>query len=137
MDMMKKGCALLVIGVLVLLIAMIFTCPNKTDHQMALRDTLQEVANAKLQEAVNDKLGNLPLDNDALGTLVSSVGRVAIEKTSNLALDQLLQVDNYYLFSIGRIKWGEHERVVSVGVLNHVFAPSKEDIDNELHKHGL
>lgn len=45
-----------------------------------------------------------------------------------LVIDNMLKVDNYFVCSIGTITFDGETKVVSVGVLNHVFTPGKEDL---------
>ncbi len=129
---MKHGCALLCVGTIVLLIAMTLTCPKKMDHQAALRNTLREIVNTKIDEVAE----NEQMDASA-STFTKMVGQMAITQFGDVAIDQLLSVDDYVLFSVGHLKYGQADRIVSLGLLNHVFTPSTEDISEELQRHGL
>ena len=43
-----------------------------------------------------------------------------------------MEVDNYFLFSVGKAG----DNVVSVGVMNHVFTISKEELQKKLEEQG-
>ena len=48
---------------------------------------------------------------------------------AGLFLDGMLQVDNYFVCSVGRIKFEGEEYIVSIGVLNHVFTLENKNTD--------
>ena len=39
-----------------------------------------------------------------------------------------MDVENYILFSVGKVGSDENERIISVGIMNHVFTISKEEL---------
>ena len=41
------------------------------------------------------------------------------------AVDNLIHVDNHFLFSIGKVRFGGKENTVSLGVFGHVFTVDK------------
>ena len=47
---------------------------------------------------------------------------------AGLVIDNMLKVDNYFVCSIGRITYEDETNIVSVGILNHVFTASAEDV---------
>jgi hypothetical protein len=124
---MKRGCAFSFVVLLALLVAMCVTCPSEADHRMTI--------NTAFRGAVKEKIGGH--ENELLGTVMDVVGGSLLEKTGDVALGQLLQVDDYVLFSVGRLKIGAKERVVSVGVFNHVFAPDKDDVLKVMKRYGF
>ena len=89
----------------------VVTCPNKEAHTDALMEVFTEVAEEKMGEEKNNDELTMVLSSMALG-----LGKMIV-KTN-------MQVDNYFLFSIGKLG----ENTVSIGVMNHVFTMSKEDL---------
>lgn len=55
----------------------------------------------------------------------------------NMAVSQFLDVDNYYLFSIGTINIEGKSRAVSFGILNHVFTFDNDYIREALNEERM
>jgi hypothetical protein len=122
----RTGCLVALLLILALAVALVATCPKPADHRAALREVLNEAIEAKVGEG-----------GDIVDSILRMAGKVALSTTSNLAIDRMVHVDNYYVVSIGRLKFGNQERIVSVGILNHVITPDKDDVLRELKKHGI
>lgn len=93
----------------------VVTCPDKASHSEALKDVL----NTALTETMSDR------ERDASLIMLGSMIGTGI---GELVIDNMLKVDNYFVCSIGTITFDGETKVVSVGVLNHVFTPGKEDL---------
>lgn len=119
-------CLVAFVIILALSVTLVATCPKPADHRAALREVLNE--------AITEKVGE---GSDIVDSVLKMVGKLALSTTTDLAIDRMVHVDNYYVVSVGRLKLGDKERIVSVGVLNHVFTPDKEDVLRELKKHGI
>ena len=118
---MKK----IVISVLILLAIAgiaVATCPDKAAH----KEAIMAVINEKINETVNDSLGE---GKEGLAIFASSLGSGIV----GFALDNRLMVKNHFIYSTGEIKHydGKVDRL-SVGVFGHVFTFSKEDLDKAL-----
>mgnify|MGYP003501602714 CR=1 FL=1 len=76
-----------------------------------------------LTDVAEEKIGN-KMTEDALSMVVSSMalglGKMIIKNN--------MDVDNYFLFSVGKVGSDENERIISVGIMNHVFTISKEEL---------
>lgn len=85
---------------------MALTCPSQDDHQQAISRAITE--HIFEEETSEDEF--MPV----LGSIASGLANVAIE--------QLLTVDKYLIFSIGTLHHlsGETEHV-SLGIFDHVF----------------
>jgi hypothetical protein len=118
------GCVVLFVAILTLGISLYTTCPTSADHRAALNEVMGEV--------INDRIG---VSEDLMESVLGMAGRYALGKTSDLALSQMLRVENYYLVSVGHITIQGQDHIVSVGILGHVFAPSKEDVEKEIQKY--
>lgn len=96
------------------------TCPSRQDHKDAV--------SLSTRQWVDEKLDALGQNNDLLSILTGAVEWISGQGI-DFVIDQYLDVDNYGVCSIGRVNLGEKSKVVSVGVLNHVFTFDKEDVD--------
>lgn len=122
----RFGCIGATVVLAVLLIAMFATCPKPYEH----RRVIQEV----VREAVDERLGS---SQDMVQALMMWAGKKVIGIGSDLAIDQLVTVDNYYVVSVGKIDWQGKERIVSVGLLGHVFTADKDDVIALMKKNGF
>ena len=97
------------------------TRPEKSDHINTLTETLIDEV----------KSGNI-----VSGVTESQISAVA--SNSNLVREfvgKMLHIDNYVVFTIGKVKWMGAEYVVSLGILGKVFTftdarVAKEYIDS-------
>ncbi len=123
---MKKGCAFLILLPLLLLVAMFITCPKENDHRLAIMNLCNEVIEAKVEQSgVNKWLQSAGIDlGDAQQVILGATGNVS----ANLLMNNMIRIDDYYVVSVGRLRVGQRDYVVSVGVLNHVFTPDKETV---------
>ncbi|MBR1688486.1 MAG: DUF4359 domain-containing protein [Prevotella sp.] len=96
---------------------LVATCPDRADHQRAVA----EVADQALKEKIGSGGGLVESGLRILGKMFA--GSVA-----DVAVDQLLTVDNYYVVSIGRIEFNGKSHIVSVGLLNHIFTADKDQL---------
>lgn len=111
---MKKF--LLFILVLVIIAGVcVVTCPDKAAHCKALKDVLNTVLTEELSSDESD--ADLVMFGSMIGTGLGG-----------LVIDNMLKVDNYFVCSVGTITYDCETKVVSVGVLNHIFTPDKEDL---------
>lgn len=120
---MKKIIAAVIIVGVVLLLAI--TCPDKTAHQEAIRDSISQAYNDKVNESMSEK--------DASDQLVQGfamLGNMFVDRIVESVLDTRLSVKNYVLFSVGTVYIDGDSKTVSFGILNNVFTYDKEDIKN-------
>ena len=68
---------------------------------------------------------------------VNFAGKWVIKQGANLFIDSYVEVENYGLVSIGRYTFNNHNNVISVGMFNHVFTMTKDDILEEVEKRGF
>ena len=97
----------------------VVTCPDKQAHE----DAIQNVLNEKINEELNVSEGDSGLS--ALGAKLGS-------SLSGWLLDKSLNVENHFVYSVGKVDLGKGPKQVSVGVFGHVFTVSKDDIDDVL-----
>lgn len=116
-----KGFLYTLLIVFALSLVCIVTCPDKDAHSDALMKLFNVAWQTELAEVGINENEGLALFSSALG---SGIAEYVIEK-------QLI-VDNYFVCSIGRFIYEGEENIVSVGVLNHIFTKSEEELLREL-----
>lgn len=97
----------------------VVTCPDKDAHKDAIQSVINEKLNADLNAADKD---------NSLGALGASLG----SSVSGWLLDKGLNVENHFVYSVGKIHWDGEDKKVSVGVFGHVFTFSKEELEEFL-----
>ena len=128
------GCLVFFFFLLALSVAMVITCPKEADHYEALQEVVGQVIDERIGQVIDERIGQ---SDSAVGEIWKTIGKLALGKTGGIAITQMVRVDDYYLFSLGRLSFGGKERIVSVGVLGHVITPTKEQLQQEMQKHGL
>lgn len=103
---------------IVILVTCVVTCPDRQAHV----DAVVRVVNSSLNENMDTDEAD---DWSMLGTIIGS-------KIVNAMLDQRLEINNYFVCSVGQIAWKGKNKTVSIGVLNHVFTFEKDDLTNTL-----
>ena len=117
---MKKG--FFILFLLIIGGVAIITCPTREAHKESLLAVFKSILNDELDKDHNEK-------NVFNNFLISVIGNGVIE----LAIDQRLEVDNYIFFNIGRIgSDSQNARNISLGIFNHVFTFSKEEVKKNL-----
>ena len=122
---MKKSFFLVVLVVLVGFF-MLATCPKDNDHKEAIC--------LSINKAVDEKFGDSSL---SISGLINYGSKLAIKNAARLFIDSNVEVQNYGLLSIGRYTFNGRNKVISVGMFNHVFTISKNDILEEVQKYGF
>lgn len=102
---MKKLFSFAIVGAILLVMA--FTCPSYDAH-------IDSISEAYAKKSI----------------ILKVIGKEYIK----LAVDRLVNVDNYVLVSIGTYTMGEDNDIVSVGVFGHVFTFMKDDVLEEVER---
>lgn len=106
-----------------------FTCPDKAAHKKALLRTANVYVNDKVDDAVGTKgIGG------AIGKGLKAVKQVVGAPAASLIINQYLEVEDYYLFSLGKINKGGESKVVSLGIFGQVITPTTDMIDKAMKK---
>ena len=108
---MKKF--LIIVIVIVAVVAMAKTVPDKKAHKKAMMEAVKEYVD---EEATN-RMG----DN-----VLTDLGKGIVNKTVEVALNSKLEVDNYLICNTTHVKMGDETKVLSFGILGHVFTFDKQ-----------
>lgn len=111
----------LLLIVLVLMGVLVVTVPDRESHRQAIVGSSREWVNEKVEQRGAD---------DILGEVIKWVSG----KGADIAIDQLLQVDNHFVYSTGKLMVGDEPKTISLGILGHVFTFGKDDIDQVLRQ---
>lgn len=117
-----KSSAITFLTILVIALALVITCPDKNSHAEALEGLLSDVMKEAVKEAEQEIEENPFIIFGA--ALANKAGEAIIANT--------LRVDNYFIFSRGRVTMDGETYYVSFGILNHVFVPDKDDVLEKL-----
>ena len=96
------------IGLIIFVALIVFlysSCPEKKDHTEALSDSVTQI------------LGEQGPGFDA--SMISSIP--GFDGVMQLLGDNMVDVDSYFLFSLGRMELNGEEQIVSFGIGGHVF----------------
>jgi len=113
----KRKTLIWVSALAVIIIALIATCPDKQKHTEALQELTASL--------INDVVGNYDADGYEL------IGAYIGNRILDAFIDDNLYVDNYFLFSVGKMTYEGEENPVSFGIFNHVFSKSREQFKKE------
>ena len=103
-----------------IVIVCVLTCPDRQKHETAIKETVRDVMNESSEDEEPSGLA-------ALGSAIGS-------GLAGLAMDMMFDVNNYGVCSIGHISWQGEDKVVSVGIMNHVFVVAKGELREALGK---
>ena len=116
---MKRFIVFLLV-LLFIAIAMVITCPEKNAHKTKVSEKLSEIFDKELKSDIKN-------DDDLLGaTIGSAIG----SKLINVLVDQNLEVESYYVCSMGKMTIDGQTSPVSIGVFNHVFLLNDFDFED-------
>ena len=117
---MKKTFSFIV--VIAIIMVSVMTCPQKEAHKDALMKLVDSALDSELYKHANtDEEKGFAMIGSLLG---SGIARIF--------LDKKLLIDNYFVFSVGRIVFEGEEKIVSVGLFNHVFTEDEKALKERL-----
>ena len=110
-----KKLLFLIVFLAVIAGALIATCPDRNAHLEAIKSVVSEVANEEM-----DKQSNI------LTTGLASISTMLTINMADTYLKSNLIIRDHTLFNIGYISYNDDLRMISFGILNHVFTLDKE-----------
>lgn len=105
---------------------LLITCPGEEKHRQTVVD---EIAEAAQRENIWQSK-----DNDLLGAFGETLGNMLVAQFADAVVGQFMRVDNYVIFSVGKIRYGGKTKTVSFGILGHVFTFDADDIGKAMEK---
>jgi len=110
---MKKLKRLFVL-LLIVAVAAFITNPSEDDHKDAVKE--------KFGEAMKESMGSATTDFEKLG---QDIGMVFGGALKDQLVESMLISENYYVFSLSKVRWMGEEKLVSVGAFRYVFVSNK------------
>lgn len=109
-----KKLLVLIIFLIVAGMVLMATCPDREAHRVAVKGVASAVVNAEMdQKGIDETIG-------AIGAMLG-ISAIDAYLSSNLI------VRDHTFYNVGYVSYDGELRMVSVGVLNHVFTISEED----------
>ena len=106
----------------VLVLYLLTHVPNERKHEAAVSRVVAEAV-----EDITDSLGG---GEDGVMPMSGMIGRISADLIS-----KSLTVDNYWLFSVGRMEYEGKKHVVTFGIAGHVFCFfNKEDVKKMVYR---
>ena len=114
---LRNGCIGLILVLAAMAIGLMATCPTEQDH----REAITKEMNRFIKESTDNQ-------GDAWGI----IGNIISQKIVGVVVDNLIEVDNYGVCSVGSITFKGKTHRVSFGILGHVFTFDTDDIQRAL-----
>ena len=106
--------------VVLLLVAMMVTNPGKEEHKEAIKGVLTEALDKANSEQSKD--------DDFMKMGMSMIAQFFAGPVVENALNSMLDVHNYLIFSRGEVNLGGKSHTVSYGFLGHVYTLNADDV---------
>ncbi len=114
---MKKLIALILF--LAVFFTLLLTCPDKKMHQEALKNRVNDLVTNKVAEL------DSTINTEGMAFLSTMILSPIVDEITK----HELEVDNYLLFSVGKLKIDSESHFVSFGILNQVLTPSNSQLE--------
>ena len=114
---LRNGCIGLILVLAAMAIGLMATCPTEQAH----REAITKEMNRFIKESTDNQ-------GDAWGI----IGNIISQKIVGVVVDNLIEVDNYGVCSVGSITFKGKTHRVSFGILGHVFTFDADDIQRAL-----
>ena len=137
----------------IVIIISFLTCPTLQDHRTAatpvVSNVIQEVSNEAVDVILNKGLDIPKLFSSPIATLIrlffQTVGDVGLKVTNfiinlfdenaeKMSISNFIEVENYYLFSLGYFRCGDFSSLISFGIFGHVFVFSQDSIKSDFEE---
>jgi hypothetical protein len=96
-------------------VGLMVTCPDQAAHREAIKGVISEVVNTEMNK--KSPLGSLE---------IISIGTVFTMDLVEVYLKSNLMVKDHTFFSLGYVTYKDDFKIVSFGILNHVFTIDDE-----------
>lgn len=106
---------------------MVVTCPDSQTH----KEKLSTMVSKSVKEAVSQ---DITTGDNLLSQGLQLVGNILVGKVVDSAVDNMLQVDNYMVCSVGRVSYSGEDHIVSLGLLGHIFTMNQDKLNEATRK---
>ncbi len=113
------GLIITLVAIVGLIVAAVATCPKKVEHVAFLTDRINVIVTEELEQSGGG--GDLA----PLGLMFGNAIVVPL-------VEKFLNVNDNFLFSVGKISVDGQEKTVTVGAFGHIFSASKEQMKKAL-----
>ena len=120
--LLRGGCMAAVVVAVLMAVGLVATCPTPQDHREAVTRTLNRVVEHATAQGNDDAWG--------------MIGSMITKRLVGVVVDQMLDVQNYGLWSVGTIHYKDTDKRVSFGILGHVYTFDADDIERALKQGG-
>lgn len=121
----RVGCWIAALMFVIVLLALVLTCPGKADHQAKIKENVM-LAFSKQQ----------PDGNDLFSAGLKMMGQLLANGLVTEVLDKSLDYHNYFVFSTTSVRLLGETHTVSYGFLGKVFTASEADITKAIEAAG-
>ena len=97
-------------------VALIATCPDRNAHLEAIKSVVSEV--------INDEMGK---QSNVLTTELASISTMLTIDLADSYLKTNLIIRDHTFYNIGYVSYKGELKIISFGILNHVFTLDKEN----------
>ena len=104
----RRRISMKVLILTVVLILLVLTCPSRQKHERVVENLIDESVGELRRSA-------------GIGTDFDAVCNLVCDQFTEILMAHKFDVDNYVMFSIGKIRLADDDRVVTFGIANHVF----------------
>lgn len=113
------GLIITLVAIVGIIVTAVATCPKKVDHVAFLTDRINVIVTEELEQSGGG--GDLA----PLGLMFGNAIVVPLVEKS-------LNVNDNFLFSVGKLSINGQEKTVTVGAFGHIFSASKEQMKQAL-----
>lgn len=113
---LRRGLLITILSVMGIAFVMVLSCPKKEQHLETITDIV------------------LSLASEQADPEIVALGRMFGNPITTGMIKAYVNVDDYYLVSVGRIDYDGSKRLVSVGAFGHIFTASKKRIRQQIEQ---
>lgn len=119
---MKKVTTIIII--VLCLGILVISCPDERKHKEAVIQMTSNAFRSEMNDAVDSKEDEV----------YAFLGNTLASGVISLFVNFNFTVDNYFIFSVGKMNLNGKEKTVSFGILGHVFTPNRKPAPNATDK---
>lgn len=107
---------------------LLMTCPKEDKHY--------EAVTHEITEAVTDSASRPSTGIETIDMIGGMLGQEIARQFVGAMVTQFVTVDNYIIFSVGKIEYNGRSEVISLGIIGHVFTFKSTDLTKVLKRNS-